>query len=60
MRLVVFSIGKTYADEVICDVVDMDACHIILGRPWQYDVDAIPRGKDNVYMFRKENKKIIH
>ena len=29
-----FSIGKNYVDEVICDVVEMDACHIILGRPW--------------------------
>lgn len=28
-----FSIGKNYADEVTCDVVEMDACHIILGRP---------------------------
>ena len=27
-----FSIGK-YNDEVYCDVVDMDACHILFGRP---------------------------
>ena len=27
-----FSIGK-YKDEVLCDVVDMDACHMLLGRP---------------------------
>lgn len=27
------SIGKNYASEVICDVVDMDASHILLGRP---------------------------
>ena len=26
-----FSTGK-YNDEVYCDVVDMDACHILLGR----------------------------
>ncbi|XP_074570594.1 uncharacterized protein LOC141827268 [Curcuma longa] len=35
--LVSFSIGKTYKDEVWCDVVPMDACHLLLGRPWQYD-----------------------
>ena len=39
-----FSIGKTYLDEIVCDVVDMDACHMILGRPWQSDVDATHRG----------------
>lgn len=29
------SIGKFYHDQVECDVVDMDASHILLGRPWQ-------------------------
>jgi hypothetical protein len=37
----------------------MDACHIILGRPWQYDVDATYRGRDNVYIFMKEDLKVI-
>ena len=31
---VTFSIGKCYVDEVVCDVVEMDACHLILGIPW--------------------------
>ena len=26
-------IGKFYQDSVVCDMVDMDACHILLGRP---------------------------
>lgn len=30
--LVSFSIGK-YVDEILCDVVPMQACHILLGRP---------------------------
>ncbi|XP_020271056.1 uncharacterized protein LOC109846245 [Asparagus officinalis] len=34
------SIGKYYKDEILCNVVDMDACHVHLGRPWHYDVDA--------------------
>jgi hypothetical protein len=34
-----FSIGKHYSDS-ICDVVEMDACHLILGRPLPFDVDA--------------------
>ena len=25
------SIGKTYKDMIICDVVEMDACHVLLG-----------------------------
>ncbi|XP_034888842.1 uncharacterized protein [Populus alba] len=54
-----FSIGKNYVDEVICDVVEMDACHIILGRPWQYDVDATYRGRDNVYVFMKGDLKVV-
>ena len=40
---VTFSTSKYYVDEVVFDVVEMDACHLILGRPWQYDVDALIR-----------------
>ncbi|XP_059429202.1 uncharacterized protein LOC132163019 [Corylus avellana] len=32
-----FSIGKHYSDSILCDVVEMDACHLILGRLWQFD-----------------------
>ena len=39
--LVSFSIGR-YKDEVLCDVVPMHAGHILLGRPWQYDI-VFPR-----------------
>ena len=31
--LVFFSIGSKYKDRVWCDVVTMDACHLLLGRP---------------------------
>jgi len=34
--LITFAIKK-YKDEVLCDVVSMEATHILLGRPWQYD-----------------------
>ena len=37
----------------------MDACHLTLGRPWQYDVDATHRCKDNVYVFFKNDRKIV-
>ena len=28
-----FSIGKLYQDEIWCDVLEMDACQILFGRP---------------------------
>jgi len=31
--LVPFSIGE-YQDEVLCDVLPIDGCHLLLGRPW--------------------------
>ncbi|CAL5401159.1 unnamed protein product [Camellia sinensis] len=31
-----FSIGK-YEDEIYFDVFPMDACHLLLGRPWQFE-----------------------
>ena len=32
--LISFSIGSKYKDQVWCDVVAMDVCHLLLGRPW--------------------------
>ena len=36
----------------------MDVCHILLGRPWQYDVQAIHRGRENTYEFMWMGRKI--
>ncbi|KAI5313600.1 hypothetical protein L3X38_042776 [Prunus dulcis] len=52
------SIGKHYSDDVLCDVIDIDACHILLGRPGQFDVDATYKGRDNVILFSWNNQKI--
>nr|KYP34976.1 hypothetical protein KK1_044010 [Cajanus cajan] len=41
-----FSIGK-YKDEILCDIIPMDASHILLGRPWQHDRKAIHDGVTN-------------
>ena len=57
--LIKFSIGKTYKDEVWCDVILMDACHLLLGRPWKFDRKVIhDRGK-NTYTFGKDGTKVI-
>ena len=53
------SIGKYYKDEIVCDVVDMDACHILLGRLSHYDVDATYKGQDNTFVFCWFDKKIV-
>ena len=36
----------------------MDASHVLLGRPWQYDVDITYKGRDNIYLFTWEPHKI--
>ena len=55
--LVAFSIGK-YHDEVLCDVVPMEATHLLLGRPWQFDRSAIHDGVTNTYMFNHGGRKV--
>lgn len=57
--LVQFFIGKKYNDEVWCDVIPMDACHLLLGRPWQYDKKTQHDGFKNTYTFVKVGEKII-
>lgn len=52
--LVQFSIGNKYKDEVWCEVVPMDACHLLLGRPWKFDRKTIHDGFKNTYRFKKE------
>uniref|UniRef100_A0A2N9IEE5 Reverse transcriptase RNase H-like domain-containing protein n=1 Tax=Fagus sylvatica TaxID=28930 RepID=A0A2N9IEE5_FAGSY len=48
--LVAFRIGK-YEDEVLCDVVPMQAGHLLLGRPWQFDRQVKHDGFTNKYSF---------
>ncbi|KAJ9554084.1 hypothetical protein OSB04_018129 [Centaurea solstitialis] len=52
------SIEKHYKADVLCDVLEMDACHILLGRPWQFDHDITYRGRDNIMFFRWGDRKI--
>jgi len=56
--LVYFSIVKKYKDNAWCDVIPMDACHLLLGRPWQYDRHALYDGYVNTYTFVKDGVKI--
>jgi hypothetical protein len=53
-----FSIGD-YHDEVDCDIIPMQACHLLLGRPWQFDVDSVHFGRSNKYSFIDKEKKVV-
>ncbi|KAL6495531.1 hypothetical protein OROGR_030094 [Orobanche gracilis] len=57
--LVNLSVGPTYVDDIYCDVVPMDACHILLGRPWQFDRATFHDGRTNTYSFLFRGKKIV-
>ncbi|KAK1602552.1 hypothetical protein QYE76_037401 [Lolium multiflorum] len=51
-----FKIGP-YEETVECDVVPMTVCHMLLGRPWQFDKKAIHDGYSNAYTFKVKDKK---
>jgi hypothetical protein len=53
-----FQIGA-YKDTVECDVVPMTVCHLLLGRPWQYDHDVRHNGKANTYQFKWQRKDVV-
>lgn len=50
-----FSIAR-YKDILLCDVLPMDACHIFLGRPWQFDREVVYDCRANVITFKKGGK----
>ena len=52
-----FSIG-TYSDFADCDVVPMQICSLLLGRPWEYDTNALHHGRSNKYTLMHKGKKI--
>ncbi|KAF7126571.1 hypothetical protein RHSIM_Rhsim11G0031300 [Rhododendron simsii] len=56
--LVAFSVGSKYRDEIWCDVVAMDACHLLLGQPWQYDRRVTLDGGTNTYTLSYGGTKI--
>eukprot|EP00253_Pinus_taeda_P010245 PITA_10245 len=51
-----FQIGR-YQDKVVCDIMPLDVCHILLGRPWQYDRKVVHDGLTICYKFVKDGIK---
>ena len=53
-----FFIGN-YKDNVLCDVVPMEACHMLLGKPWQFDKKTLHNGLTNEISFTHKKKKFV-
>ena len=47
----------SHKDHIWCDVLDIDAAHILLGRPWLFDLDAPCLGWSNNYEFKFNGKR---
>jgi hypothetical protein len=45
-----------YNDKILCDVIPMDVCHLLLGRPWQYDRNVVHDGRMNTYTLEKDGR----
>ena len=39
-------------------MIPMDACHILLGRPWLFDRKVMHDGRKNTYSFVLDHKKV--
>jgi hypothetical protein len=46
-----------YVDEVEFDVLPLEVCGLLLGRPWQYDRNAIHARRANTYSFMHDGKQ---
>jgi len=44
-----------FTDLVTCDVVPMEACHVLLGRPWEFDHDIVKYGASNKYKVKVDS-----
>ena len=52
-----FAVGS-YRDYADFDVVPMQACSLLLGRPWEFDKDAAHHGRSNTYTLLHKDKNI--
>ncbi|XP_013688944.1 uncharacterized protein LOC106392685 [Brassica napus] len=56
--MVPLAIGR-HEDEVLCDVLPMEAGHILLGRPWQSESRVIHDGYTNKHSFEFKGRKTV-
>jgi hypothetical protein len=53
-----FKVGE-YVDTIECDVAPMTVCHLLLGRPWQYDRSTLHCGRTNQYTIKWKGKNLV-
>lgn len=59
--MISFNVGR-YEDDILCNIVPMQACHILLGRPWQYDRNIFYDGRKNRYSLElngRDRKSVV-
>ncbi|XP_070037857.1 uncharacterized protein, partial [Nicotiana tomentosiformis] len=54
--MISFNVGR-YEDDILCDIVPMQACHILLGHPWQYDRNVFHDRRKNRYSLELNGRK---
>jgi hypothetical protein len=47
---------RNFKEHVLCDIVEMDACHVLLKRPWLFDRKVSHDGRKNTYEFVKDRQ----
>ena len=46
-----------YKDEILGDVVPMETCYVLLGRPWKFAQNSMHNGRTNEITFTHEKNK---
>ena len=45
----------------MCDVMPMDVCHTLLGKPWQFDKKVTHDGRSNYHSFEHNGiRHVLH
>jgi hypothetical protein len=47
----------SFSEQVLCDVIEMDACNVLLGKPWMFDRKVFHDGRENSYEFVKDGQR---
>ncbi|RDY10862.1 hypothetical protein CR513_04534, partial [Mucuna pruriens] len=55
--IVDLTLGK-YKDEILCDVVPMEATHVLMRRPWNFDIKVTYDGVTNKFSFVHKGNKV--
>jgi hypothetical protein len=53
--LLSFYLNK-FTGQGLCDLVEMDECHVLLGRLWLFDRNILHDGMENMYKFNKDGE----